>query len=519
MADFDEGMEEAVFEETIGGIDVGKSLDERGDGGGVGESAEAFGGEADQVGIGGGGGDVGQVLSKGVEEEAGGVGVSGGGGLAELGEGRGRAQGRGLDEAGVGGGTFIGGESGGVGTSDAIDAAEDIAFGELGTGTTQFVPTAGIDHEEGAVGVFEDIGGAEIGVIGGQEILVQGGVGSAVEGEGVEGDFAEIEEGGEEGVAVLGAEGGGGVAMEGAGGGGTEVGEDGEEVAGAADHGFFEGIVGFAEDASVDGMGEAVASAGLAEVDEGTDEDGFAFGGEGEFDGIIHAAGEDAFQAGAVGFGAEDVGGAIADGATAAIDEVETGEGALGPIEEAVGAEVGAMDIIGAAGEHFTAVPFLASIGFTVAIGVGEFPDGRWTGDIDGAVMPEASLGEHDVVGEDGGAVEAAIAVGIFQAEDAVVWVVELFRGGAIGAGGIGDVEATLGIEAAGDGTWDEVGAGGQFDDQGSGEGEGVRAEGLGVGRGGFGGGGAGGEAGEEEEGEAGEGDRFHAVGEVTGNA
>src|SRR5690606_39491663 len=60
---------------------------------------------------------------------------------------------------------------------------------------------------------------------------------------------------------------------------------------------------------------------------------------------------------------------------------------------------------------YLAPVPFLATVRDTVSIRVRELPDAGRARDIDGTVVPQAALGEHDPLGEHGGPVEAAVAV------------------------------------------------------------------------------------------------------------
>lgn len=62
------------------------------------------------------------------------------------------------------------------GLSNAIDAARDVWLGELGGGATVAKPAACIDDDEGAVGIFDDVGGMEIGIGGGEKVLAGGGI-------------------------------------------------------------------------------------------------------------------------------------------------------------------------------------------------------------------------------------------------------------------------------------------------------------------------------------------------------
>ena len=53
------------------------------------------------------------------------------------------------------------------------------------------------------------------------------------------------------------------------------------------------------------------------------------------------------------------------------------GERPLAPVDPAVGAEVGAVQVVGAAGERLALEPLDALVGHAVAVGVGQLPDAR----------------------------------------------------------------------------------------------------------------------------------------------
>ena len=51
------------------------------------------------------------------------------------------------------------------------------------------------------------------------------------------------------------------------------------------------------------------------------------------------------------------------------------GERAFAPVDPSVGAEIGAMDVVGAAGEGAGGEPFFLLFGDAGAVDLGEFPD------------------------------------------------------------------------------------------------------------------------------------------------
>jgi hypothetical protein len=53
---------------------------------------------------------------------------------------------------------------------NTIDRAENVGLPELGGRATKFVPAAGINYEQRAVGIFDDVGGMKIGLIGNEKI-------------------------------------------------------------------------------------------------------------------------------------------------------------------------------------------------------------------------------------------------------------------------------------------------------------------------------------------------------------
>ena len=140
------------------------------------------------------------------------------------------------------------------------------------------------------------------------------------------------------------------------------------------------------------------------------------------------------------------------------------GERALGPVDPAVGPGVRAVQVVGAAGERLALEPFLAPVGDAVAVGVGQLPDARRRGDVERAVEPHRPLGEHHLVGEDDALVEAAVAVGVFEADDPVRALFELDLHLLVGSGGVGDVEPALLVEVGDDRPIDERRPGNQLD-------------------------------------------------------
>jgi hypothetical protein len=96
------------------------------------------------------------------------------------------------------------GDGGRAGSVDAVDRTFDVGLGDLGDGTANAKPTAGIDDEEAAVGILKDVAGMEIGIGGDKEILVATFEGGAIAFEDVADDFVGVEVGGEKVAAESG---------------------------------------------------------------------------------------------------------------------------------------------------------------------------------------------------------------------------------------------------------------------------------------------------------------------------
>ena len=140
------------------------------------------------------------------------------------------------------------------------------------------------------------------------------------------------------------------------------------------------------------------------------------------------------------------------------------GEGPLAPVDPAVGAEIGAVQVVGAAGERLALEPFDALVGHAVAVGVGQLPDAGRGRDVERAVVPHRPLGEHHLVGEDGPRVETAVAVAVLQPDDPVRPLGELLLDVVVRARRVGDVEPAVLIERGGDRPIDQRGPGHALD-------------------------------------------------------
>ena len=237
-------------------------------------------------------------------------------------------------------------------------------------------------------------------------------------------------------------------------------------------------------------MAHAVAESGLGKVDEGAGEEGLAVGVEDHVHRIVHATGHYRLHGRTIGARPEDVGRLILmDGAREAVGPAHGFEGSLGPVNQAVGTGVGAVDFVAAMGRRMPHVPpLVASVGPAVAVGIGQFPDGRCAAHIHRTLMPQDALEHGQFVGKHDRSVIASVAVGVLKSNHPPLWVLGLRGRRFCGAVRVGDVQAALVVERSIHGPGDVVGRGHGLDLKPLGQGEGVgtdlaggRAEGSGA--------------------------------------
>ena len=140
------------------------------------------------------------------------------------------------------------------------------------------------------------------------------------------------------------------------------------------------------------------------------------------------------------------------------------GESPLAPVDPAVGAEIGAVQVIGATRERFTLKPLDPLIGHAIAVGIGQLPDAGGRRNVERSVVPHGSLGEHHLVGEDRPRFIAAVAVTILEPDDPVRPLGKLLLDVIVRARGIADVKPALLVESGGDGPIDQGWASHQLD-------------------------------------------------------
>src|SRR5688572_25436538 len=127
-------------------------------------------------------------------------------------------------------------------------------------------------------------------------------------------------------------------------------------------------VVNLSEHGAISCMANPIAKTGLTKINERAGKDRLPFGRESDFDRIIHAAGHDDVQVRAVGTRAVDVGGLVVQRAAIAELVGLLGESTLRPVDIAVRAEVGTVDVVGAARERAALEPLFAMVRDTIVI-------------------------------------------------------------------------------------------------------------------------------------------------------
>ena len=178
--------------------------------------------------------------------------------------------------------------------------------------------------------------------------------------------------------------------------------------------------------APIDRVNQGIAAAHLRMLQERRRQHPFAGGRERDVDRIVHPAGHHRLDHGVAGTPAKDVRSACHQRRLARAFVGLLGERAFGPIDPAVGTEVGPVEVVRAVGQRLSLKPLFASIGHAVSIGIRQFPDARRRRDIQGPVKPHRAFGKHHLVGEDDARVEPAIAVPVFEPDDPMRLVSQL---------------------------------------------------------------------------------------------
>ena len=335
---------------------------------------------------------------------------------------------------------------------DPVDPAQDVRLVELGGGATELVPASRVGHQQAAVGVLRDVRGMEVAIAGDQEVGVPGREGRAAGLQDVARHLVQVEEACKQVAPVFAAEDPGGIDGLGAGGGRAQVEHGRQQVPGPGVAG--EDVVRFSENAAMDGVDDSVPAAQFRMLDKGGRQQALSPGCEDDVHRVVHSSRQDRLDPGISGPPPEDVGGAGDQWRAARPFVGLLGEGSLGPVDPTVQSQVGTMKIVGATGEGLAREPLLPPVGDAVAIGIRQLPDAGRRRHVERAVEPEGALGNHHAVGERRAPVETSVSVRVFQALDAVRFLLQLLLHRVVGTGGLGHVEPSLLVEIDGNGTF-----------------------------------------------------------------
>ncbi len=198
---------------------------------------------------------------------------------------------------------------------------------------------------------------------------------------------------------------------------------------------------------------------------------------ERDFDGVIHPAGDERLEGGAIRPAAKHVVRGRDERRLAFSCIGFTRMSSLAPVDHAVGTEVWAANSVRTTPHLLIAKPFLTTIGHAVAVCIRQLPDRRRRADVERAVEPEASLRQHHPVGKHGPLVETAVAVGVFQAQDTVGPGLELTGKIGVGARSLRHIQPPFFIEIGADGIHDERLPGRQLDREALGQAKAIAVE------------------------------------------
>ncbi len=270
----------------------------------------------------------------------------------------------------------------GVGLAHAVDRPLDFRLGDLGGRAADAEPTAGVDDDQAAIGILENVGRVEVLVVGGEEIFGLDFEARAGALENVPLNAMAIELGREEIVVICRAEQVRAIAHQAGRGDPAEILDRGQEFAGARQFPgrLVPGIV-----ASLDGVDNAVVARRKVVQDIDGDE-WLAFGGEGDFDRVVHAAAANDLDVAAIGFAAKDASRlALRDTAVRLANLVAMSS--VAPVDASIGAEKGSMHVGGVTDEVELADQLDALVGDADILGIAHLPDMRGSRHVERAVV------------------------------------------------------------------------------------------------------------------------------------
>src|SRR5262249_61991048 len=123
------------------------------------------------------------------------------------------------------------------------------------------------------------------------------------------------------------------------------------------------------------------------------------------------------------------------------------GRSGAGPVEAVVGIEEGTVYVAPVAVELEAGQQLLAAVGLVLTDGVYKPPETGVRGRVDIALVPQDPLREDKLVGEDPTGIEDAVAVGIFEEDDAAELLLGQLSAGQVSAGALGDIEPAPVVE------------------------------------------------------------------------
>ncbi len=224
--------------------------------------------------------------------------------------------------------------------------------------------------------------------------------------------------------------------------------------------------------AAVDGVHERIAAPELRMLEKRGCEDPFALRREGDLHRVVHAAGHHHFNARVPGPPPQDVCGTRDEGSLAGAIVGLLRERPFGPVDPAVRSEVRPVQIVGARGQRFSFEPLLAPIGDAVAVRIRQLPDARRSRHVERAVEPHRPFREHHAIREDDAGIEPAVAVRIFEADDAMGPLLQLLLDLVVRSGRVRHIQATFLVEISHDRPVDERGSRDGLDDEARGDGQ-----------------------------------------------
>ncbi len=206
-------------------------------------------------------------------------------------------------------------------------------------------------------------------------------------------------------------------------------------------------VVNLAVDAAVNGVDQAVALAAAGMNKERGGEDPLSARSENHVNGIVHAASHHRFDRTAFRRLAKDVSRAGPEGRSrSGVDLL--GKCPFTPVDPTVQPRIRSVKVIGATRERLTFEPLDPLVGHSVAVGIGQLPDGgRARPHIQRAAQPHRSLRKHHLVGEDGALVEDSVPVAVLEPHDPVRLLLELLLDIVVRARRVRDVQPPLVVE------------------------------------------------------------------------